>query len=158
MALPTTGAITLGQVAAELNIALPLTLGDSRVRALAGKPSGAISLGDLRGKSAAIMVLINPPLVEGQGFGQPSTFETVSGSAAVSVQGGTAPFSASWLFTGGDGGISVSGGMNPTFSTSALVPFMRSATFLVTVTDAASKTGQLEISVQLSSGYGMGGV
>jgi hypothetical protein len=46
-----TGNITLGNVAAELGIGLPLTIGDGRCRALAGVPSGPITLGQLRGKS-----------------------------------------------------------------------------------------------------------
>lgn len=41
------------QIAAELGIsASGLNLNDSRVRALAGKPSGPISYSDLRGKSS----------------------------------------------------------------------------------------------------------
>jgi len=56
--LPTAGAISLTLVMNELRIAnssraYPISLGDSDVRALAGKPSGAISLSDLYGKSAA---------------------------------------------------------------------------------------------------------
>lgn len=53
MALPTTGTISLLQVAAELGVTPPLSLNDSRTRNLAGKPAGNISLNDLRGKSAA---------------------------------------------------------------------------------------------------------
>lgn len=53
MTLPTTGPISIAMVAAELGISSAgLSLGDARVRALAGKPTGPISLGDLRGKSA----------------------------------------------------------------------------------------------------------
>lgn len=55
MTLPATGPISMSQVATELGIsATGLSLNDSRVRALAGKPSGAISMADLRGKSAVI--------------------------------------------------------------------------------------------------------
>lgn len=46
-----TGDITLGNVATELGVGLPLTLGDSRVRSLAGVSSGPITLGQCRGKS-----------------------------------------------------------------------------------------------------------
>jgi hypothetical protein len=53
MTLPSSGPISMSQVAAELGIsATGLSLNDSRVRALAGKPSGAISMNDLHGKSA----------------------------------------------------------------------------------------------------------
>jgi hypothetical protein len=56
MTLPT-GAITMADVAAELSLAVTgLNLNDARVRAIAGKPSGTISMNDLRGKSAFIFV------------------------------------------------------------------------------------------------------
>lgn len=58
MALPTTGTISLLQVAAELGVTPPLSLNDSRTRNLAGKPAGNISLNDLRGKTAASIKII----------------------------------------------------------------------------------------------------
>lgn len=60
MALPTTGPITMTMVADELGISpTGLSLGDPRVRELAGKPTGPIGLSDLRGKSSG-----PPPPVE----------------------------------------------------------------------------------------------
>jgi len=58
-----TGNITLGNVATELGIGLPLTIGDARCRALAGVPSGPITLGQLRGKSVAVTPPPPPPPV-----------------------------------------------------------------------------------------------
>ena len=53
MALPASGSISMAQVAAELGIsATGLSFNDSRVRALAGVPSGAIQMAILRGKQA----------------------------------------------------------------------------------------------------------
>jgi hypothetical protein len=54
MTLPSTGAISLSDVNAELcrSPTAPISLNDSEVRALAGKPTGAISMQDLRGKTA----------------------------------------------------------------------------------------------------------
>ena len=57
MTLPASGSISLTQVLAELQTAnagrtLPISLGDADVRALAGVPSGAISLSNLYGKTA----------------------------------------------------------------------------------------------------------
>lgn len=50
-----TGAISLYDVAVELGLsATGLNLNDVRVRELAGKPSGAVSLNDLRGKSSGV--------------------------------------------------------------------------------------------------------
>lgn len=53
MALPSSGAISMHDIKAELGIGtgIKLDLGDPRVRALAGISSGAISLSDLYGKS-----------------------------------------------------------------------------------------------------------
>ena len=59
MALPTTGNITLLQVATELGVTPPLSLNDSRTRTLAGIPTGNISLNDLRGKSSGPTLTIN---------------------------------------------------------------------------------------------------
>lgn len=57
MALPSTGSISLSQVAVELSRAATAqtALGEAAVRNLAGLPSGAIGLFNLRGKSAAII-------------------------------------------------------------------------------------------------------
>lgn len=55
MALPSSGTLSMTQIAAELGISKTgLRLGDSRVRALAGKSSGRIAYSDLRGKSAGM--------------------------------------------------------------------------------------------------------
>lgn len=55
MALPSTGTISLNDVRNELNLSGSISLGSAAVRSLAGIASGAISLADLRGKSARII-------------------------------------------------------------------------------------------------------
>jgi hypothetical protein len=54
MALPSTGPISLSQVNTELgnSTGATISLGDAEVRGLAGRATGAIALGALRGKSA----------------------------------------------------------------------------------------------------------
>ena len=54
MALPSSGSISLGQVNVELgkSSTSTISLNDSAVRTLAGRSSGAISMGNLRGKSS----------------------------------------------------------------------------------------------------------
>jgi len=53
MTLPASGSISLSQVASELSLSTTgINLNNSSVRSLAGKASGAVSLSDLRGKSA----------------------------------------------------------------------------------------------------------
>ena len=51
--LPETGSISMSQVNVELKKSetAVITLNDADVRKLAGKPSGTISMNDLRGKS-----------------------------------------------------------------------------------------------------------
>lgn len=53
MALPSTGQLSLSQVNTELGrpAAQAIAMNDTEVRELAGKPSGAISFADLRGKA-----------------------------------------------------------------------------------------------------------
>ena len=52
MTLPSSGSITMAMIATELGISpTGLSLNDSRVRTLAGVPSGAISMANLYGKS-----------------------------------------------------------------------------------------------------------
>ena len=52
MALPSTGPISMSQVRTELGLSGSISLGQSEVRALAGRSSGSISMSHLRGKSA----------------------------------------------------------------------------------------------------------
>ena len=55
MALPSSGAISMAQVATELGISSSgLSLDDSRVRALAGVAHGTISMSNLHGKSSVV--------------------------------------------------------------------------------------------------------
>lgn len=73
MPLPTTGPINMMMVAAELGIsATGLSLNDPRVRALAGKPTGPISLADLRGASAVTPQTYDLTTVGAQNFTVPA--------------------------------------------------------------------------------------
>jgi hypothetical protein len=75
MTLPASGAISLSQVAGELAIGLSsVNLNDSRLRGLAGKASGVISLNDFHGKSN-----ITPPT------GTRSVGHTVSSTITVTL-------------------------------------------------------------------------
>lgn len=108
MTIPASGPITLGQVAAELGIGLPLSLGDSRVRTLAGVPSGPISLGQLRGKSAATPLTATAS----GGHGEADTRNgagSVSCSPRVTAGGGTGTITYLWEFTSNPGDCSLSG-------------------------------------------------
>lgn len=100
MALPLTGPITIGDVATELGLTLPLTLGDSRVLELAGKTVKPISLGDLRGKSATPAGMSgNIPDVYWSDA-PPGVNGTIPVPVEVNVLGGTAPYAYSWYVVG----------------------------------------------------------
>lgn len=103
MTLPASGPISIGAVAAELGIGLPLALGDSRVRALAGVPSGPISLGNLYGKSAYTPMTVNA-FDDSQMFDSSGVGGTASCQPSVIVTGGTGGYTYAWSFTSNPGG------------------------------------------------------
>lgn len=152
--IPLTGPITIGTVAAELSISLPLSLGDSRVRALAEKPTGPISLGDVRGKSA-----YTPPTIVceaaafGSTFGTPGTIIGASAGMDFEILGGEAPFVVTWSMISGDDAISVQTPNPPTFYAIAMANWTFAAVFRATVTDNRSNTSPpVDVEVQLSGG------
>jgi len=132
MTLPAAGPISIGQVAAELGIGLPLSLGDSRARALAGVPSGPISLGNLYGKSAYTPMTLTVT----NGSGGPANSETaggtVTGTATVAVVGGTGGYTYQWTVVSNVGGATV--GALTGAAVSASYTFVKLANGSATVT------------------------
>lgn len=103
-----TAPISLTDVMAELRLvtpgrAYPISLGDADVRALAGIPSGPISLGDLKGKSSYIA--LSGAGVNASGFAA-SQFGagTVSCSPSVTTSGGSGGNTYAWSFTSNPNG------------------------------------------------------
>nr|WP_295237602.1 hypothetical protein [uncultured Brevundimonas sp.] len=102
MALPSSGSISIAQVAAELGLSLPLDLNDSRVRALAGKPTGNVTLpNDFWGKSNGPSLSISVNQYQ-ENVG--SNLVRDVASLTLNWTGSTAPSSYSWSW----GGYSVS--------------------------------------------------
>jgi hypothetical protein len=106
MTLPTSGPISLGMVAAELGIGKPLSLGDSRVRTLAGVPSGPISLGQLRGKSVAGPLTVTAQNSSGSADTQFGS-GVVTCNPSVYIAGGVDPKTCSWSILSNPGGATV---------------------------------------------------
>ena len=113
MALPASGSIQMAQVAAELGISpTGLSFNDSRVRALAGVPSGAISMAILYGKQNGPTyqtIEITTGIDNGNNVGINTVATPYSGEVFGSFQtNGTLSFgtliACYWLAnTGGDG-------------------------------------------------------
>lgn len=102
MTLPASGAITMAQIAAELGISsTDINLNQSEVRALAGVPSGAISMADLYGKSS-LAAYINEASFDGLGIDFGSGATAYTGYATLTVTGGgTGGITYQWYQTGG---------------------------------------------------------
>lgn len=95
MTLPSSGAISLSQVNTELNQSSTgqISLGDANVRALAGVPSGAISMSNLHGKSSTLVYNITTAqsncnlrtLINSMGYAGEVTNVVVNISATISA-------------------------------------------------------------------------
>lgn len=143
MTLPGSGAISLGMVADELGIGLPLSLGDNRVRALAGNVLGQISMTGLYGKSAYIPMT----LAVSNGSGGPASSDnsggSVNGTAAVTVMGGSGGFTYQWTIASNSNSASV-GALNGS-AVSASKTFIKLAN--------GSATVELSVAVTDNTGH-----
>lgn len=93
MALPTTGPISLAQVAVELGRPnTKISLGDADVRALAGKPTGPVTLADLLGKASGATLVAgrsgggDPHEI---GFGGSASYGSLTAIAGLTTQPST---------------------------------------------------------------------
>lgn len=106
MALPTSGNITIQMIATELGLSLPLDLNDSRVRTLAGKPSGSITMpGDFYGKSSVTATAtITGSMSQQRQGGTTSTSRRSIGVFGVTTSSGAVPSAYSWSIIQDDAG------------------------------------------------------
>jgi hypothetical protein len=110
MTLPASAPISLTQVMDELRTvtpgrAYPIALGDADVRALAGVPSGPISLTNLLGKSAYVAMSGSIADVSATADSNPPSTYTESLPLSLTLAGGMAPFSYVWSKLSGDGAV-----------------------------------------------------
>lgn len=104
MTLPTTGPLAMSQVASELGLSIQgISLNVAQVRTLAGVASGAVSMANLRGKSA-----YTPMTVTGvdasQDLGNTGANGTAHISPSVTVANGSGGYTYQWAITSQDGG------------------------------------------------------
>lgn len=118
MTLPSTPPISLSDVLTELRVVnpgrgLPISLGDADVRALAGKPSGAVSLSDLYGKSSYVPMTVQAS--DDYAYGD-SGFSggTLACYPTVSVTGGRGNKTYQWRFVTAPGSATLSNANQPT--------------------------------------------
>lgn len=145
MALPTSGQITMNQVATELGVAnAGINLNQANVRQLAGRASGTIGLNHLHGKGRATVSLAS---LSGSSS---SSFRT----ATLTVSSG-ATTSGAW--TSGGSSISVNRASNTTYhfsATGGTVSGNRSGTYRVTATPSGGGiAATVNISVSLRYTY-----
>lgn len=150
MALPSSGPISMAMVAAEIGIsASGLSLNDSRVRQLAGRPSGAISFADLHGKSWIIAPTLWLSSVDGSGqsggrwyIGMFNAYFNFGRGGSPSTLSATIYSGSNWAWIGGVSGNRVDV-RNSNYSGRPQTSYMR-----VTATNArgsASLTYRLEM-------------
>lgn len=111
MTLPSSGAISIAQIAAELGIGLPLSSVDGRVLALAGKSAPPVTMpSDFYGKSASgAPTPFSVSKLDASGSAiTTSVAGTVSCAPQVSETGGTPPYARTWSFTSNPNGCALS--------------------------------------------------
>ena len=105
MTLPT-GTITMGQVNTELgrSATATISLGETAVRSLAGVASGAISMNDLRGKSAVTIFLSNLSIINFTGGGSNASagYQLTSGGIENEIVGASTTQTATWCTPTGE--------------------------------------------------------
>lgn len=105
MTLPT-GTITMGQVNTELgrSATATISLGETAVRSLAGVASGAISMNDLRGKSAVTIFLSNLSIINFTGGGSNASagYQLTSGGIENEIVGASTNQTATWCTPTGE--------------------------------------------------------
>lgn len=144
MTIRTTPPISLSDVLAELrlvnaNRTYPISLGDADVRALAGIPSGAISLSDLYGKSSYVPMTVYA--TDGYDYRDSSFGSGVaSASGVVSTDGGKGTKFYNWTVLSNPGGATVTG--HSTSTLTATKSFVEQAGGGVTVTAQCAITDE----------------
>ena len=143
MVLPT-GSISFSQINSEIQNpeTANLSLNDGRVRTVAGKPSGTISMNDLRGKSYFRIDGGNTSATGGGSrLGQGSVTATTPVVSGGTITGGQAPFSYYWDYVSGDTvGITARTSLTTAFSQTEFVStgqsISRTGNYRCRVTDA----------------------
>lgn len=147
MTLPSSGTITMDMVATELGIPnTGLSLNDSRVRALAGIPSGTIGFYNLYGKSSYIPMSLYAP--DAYDFTDSRWGPGVATAyPEVLVTNGLAPFTYQWTLNSSSFGVTLDNPNSPrcTVKRSYVQNSQGRATAVLScvVTDATGRTASV---------------
>jgi hypothetical protein len=150
MTLPT-GGISMYQVAVELGVThIGISLNAGNVRTLAGVPSGAISMNNLRGKSNLAPLSVSVP--------DAMKFKTSAGTGSVGVSttataaGGSGGYSYAWTFLSGTSFGTPGPTATAAFSKSCAANTEYTGIYRCTVTDSGGRTASGNCAITLG-GY-----
>ena len=154
MALPSSGTITMAQIATEIGVALPISLTQSNVRTLCQVSSGTVTLPThFYGKSWKPALNLTYGFIAGAAVTDTVVPATASGSDTVNVTAGTAPYTYSWTVTG----VASKVGLTTNtlgLSFSSKIPQTVTGTYYCTVTGAngaSANTAVCNYSLEISS-------
>lgn len=154
MTLPSSGPISLNNLATEYGVANTTPLG-SYVGRPGGPTGNPVSLAAFYGLSNVLSVSISPSSINKAGTGSPNALLTTVGVTA-SSSNGTGPFTYAWTKVSDNGvgtGWQANTATAATTAFQATVPVSSTATavFKVTVTDSTSAQGTANINVTLNN-------
>lgn len=143
--------LLMSEIATELGLALPLSLLDSRVLALAAKGAAPNDFNTMYGKSNAPTVSVSP--VSPTARRATNTTGAVGVSATATGAGGSGTgYGYNWTSTDANaGGFALTGGTTATATwTKTVAPgSVSTGGYLCTVTDSLGKTGTVALTVEL---------
>jgi len=150
MTLPSSGPISLGQIADEFSISRQAGFPSAYYGKGGAPSSGPLSFADFYGRSAYIppSLSVSPNTAQGFASAPPNSGVVTTNPVTATVSNGQAPFSYNWTITGT--GWTINGGTTSSASFSRNVTIGQDvlATATCTVTDGRGNTASANCSVE----------